>query len=146
MGQQKPGRGDRSYSGSGERPRCTCGKRGCLESLASGSSLTRLAREGIEAMGKERRKKILALSGGHIEGVTAKTLFLAARQRDPFSLRLFQDAGRCVGSAIAQTVVLLDLERVVVGGGVANAGRLFFDPIREVFKRLLPEPLASVRW
>ena len=127
-------------------PRCTCGKRGCLESLASGSSLARFAREGDRSNGEGEEKKGLGLIRRQYRGHHAKTLDLAARQRDPFSIRFLQDAGRYVVRAIAQTVVLLDLELVVVGGGVGNAGRILFDPLRETLNaRLLPEPLASIR-
>jgi glucokinase len=125
-------------------PRCTCGKSGCLEALASGTSLARRAREAI-GEGNKSGKMVLSLSGGRIEEITAKTLLTAARRGDQFSLKLFQDTGRYLGIAIAQAVLLLDLERVVIGGGVANAGRILLNPIQDTLNfLLLPEPRSSV--
>jgi glucokinase len=126
-------------------PRCTCGKSGCLEALASGTSLARKAREEITQENK-KGNKVLELAGGRIENITARTLLKAAQMGDPFSLQLFQDAGKYLGIAIAQAVLLLDLERVVIGGGVASAGKILFDPIQDTLHSLLlPEPREAVR-
>jgi glucokinase len=126
-------------------PLCTCGKYGCLEALASGASLARRAREVIR-QGNRRGKKVLSLSGGKIESITAKTLLRAARMGDPFALSLFHDAGKYLGMAIAQAVLLLDLERIIIGGGVANASKFLFNPIQETLNSLLfPEQKGSVK-
>jgi glucokinase len=126
-------------------PLCTCGKYGCLEALASGTSLARRAMEVIR-QGNRRGEKLLSLSGGNRESITAKTLLRAARMGDPFALSLFHDAGKYLGIAIAQAVLLLDLEKVVIGGGVANAGKFLFNPIQETLNSLLfPEQKGSVK-
>ena len=126
-------------------PRCTCGKSGCLEAFASGTSLARKAREEI-TQGNKKGNKVLKLVGGKIENITARTLLKAAQMGDPFSLQLFQDAGKYLGIAIAQAVLLLDLESVVIGGGVANAGKILFDPIQDTLNPLLlPERREAVR-
>jgi len=126
-------------------PPCTCGKRGCLEALASGTSLARRAKEVIKG-GNRNGKMVLGLSGGNIEKITGKTLFRAAQMGDKFSLNLFRNAGRYLGMAVAQAILLLDLEKVVIGGGVANAGKILFDPIQEMLDALLlPEPKRQVR-
>jgi glucokinase len=126
-------------------PRCTCGKSGCLEAFASGTSLARKAREEI-TQGNKKGNNVLKLVGGRIENITARTLLKAAQMGDPFSLQLFQGAGKYLGIAIAQAVLLLDLERVVIGGGVANAGKILFDPIQDTLNPLLlPERREAVR-
>ena len=95
-------------------PPCNCGKRGCLEALASGSALERMAREAG-----------LALSGRE---VTA-----AAESGDATCLSLIARAARALGLAIANAVSLLDPDIVVLGGGVPEAGEFWWRPLRESF-------------
>jgi len=95
-------------------PPCNCGKRGCLEALASGSALERMAREAG-----------LALSGRE---VTA-----AAESGDATCLDLVARAARALGLAIANAVSLLDPDIVVLGGGVPEAGEFWWRPLRESF-------------
>ena len=81
-----------------------------------------------------------------MEKITAKTLLQAARMGDQFSLNMFRDAGKYLGIAIAQAVLLLDLEWVVIGGGVAKAGKILFEPVQKMLDSLLlPEPKRPVR-
>jgi len=126
-------------------PVCTCGKSGCLEALASGTSLARRARDAV-IQGSKVTEKVVQLVGGRMEKITAKTLLQAAQMGDPFSLALFQEIGRYLAIAIAQAVLLLDLERVVIGGGVAKAGKILFEPVQKMLgSLLLPEPKRPVR-
>lgn len=117
-------------------PLCTCGRRGCLESLASGTSLAKRAQEEIQNGNKEGQL-VLQLAGGKIEAITAKILYQAAKLGDRFSLKFFEEAGRYLGFAIAQTILLLDLEGVILGGGVISAGNIFFIHIQETLKKQL---------
>ncbi|HVK23921.1 MAG TPA: ROK family protein [Actinokineospora sp.] len=59
-----------------------------------------------------------------------KALAESARAGDEIALAAFQRSGQAVGMAIAATAVLFDLELAIVGGGLAQAGNLLFDPIR----------------
>jgi glucokinase len=95
---------------------CTCGGRGCVETVAAGPHLVRWARlQGWQAP----------------DSADAATLAAAARNGDKVAQAAFQRGGRAVGLAIAATAVVCDLDLAVVGGGVAQAGDLLFDPIRE---------------
>lgn len=109
-------------------PRCACGARGCVEAIASGPSLVRAA----EAALRRGIPSVLAAAGP----LSAATIAAAARQGDPLAQALFARAGRAIGRAIASAAALLDLDRVVVGGGVSAAGPLLFEPLRaEVARR-----------
>jgi glucokinase len=91
-------------------------------------------------------RTVLRLSNGRIEEITAKTLLTAARMGDEFALKLFQDAGRYLGMAIAQAVLLLDLEGVAIGSGVARAGAILLNPLmKTLHSLLLPIPKSSVK-
>ena len=95
---------------------CTCGGRGCVETVAAGPHLVRWARQqGWQAP----------------ESADAATLAAAARHGDEIPLAAFKRGGRAVGMAIVATAVVCDLDLAVIGGGVAQAGDLLLDPIRE---------------
>lgn len=95
---------------------CTCGGRGCVETVASGPNLVRWARrQGWQAP----------------EHADAAHLAAAAKAGDEIPRAAFARAGHAVALAIIATAVVCDLDLAVVGGGVAQVGTLLFDPIRE---------------
>lgn len=94
---------------------CPCGGRGCPEAYASGPSMVRWAvRDGWLATG----------TGDAVE------LSAAARAGDPAALAAFERGGRALGAMIASAAATCDLDRAVVGGGVAQAGELLMAPLR----------------
>jgi glucokinase len=109
-------------------PQCGCGNRGCLEALASGTAIGRQART-LAASG--RAPAILKAAGGSVTQVTSRSVGEAAAKGDPTARDLLAQAGRYVGIGIANLMHLFNPQRFVVGGGVTNAGELFFAPMRE---------------
>ena len=103
-------------------PRCGCGARGCLEAIAAGPSLARAAARAL------RRGVPSGLQG--CAPLTGQAVAAAARAGDPLAIGLLADAGRAVGRVLASAAALLDLDRVVIGGGVSQAGALVFEPLR----------------
>jgi glucokinase len=114
-------------------PLCTCGNRGCLESLASGLSIARRAREALAA--GEPGEQLLALAGGDPQSITAELVFHAARGGDAVSARVVTAAADDLGLAIAMLCSLIDPGRVILGGGVAKAGEQLLAPVRAAFRR-----------
>ncbi len=107
-------------------PRCGCGNRGCLESLASGTSITRRAREVAaerpdSALGKIARER--ELIG---EDVTR-----LAEEGDEAALSVLEEAGLWLGIGLAGFVNIFNPEVVAVGGGAAKAGELILDRARK---------------
>ncbi|MDZ4269115.1 MAG: ROK family protein [Mycobacterium sp.] len=95
---------------------CACGGRGCVETVASGPHLARWAHEhGWQAPAD----------------ADAKALAEAADRGDPVGLRAFRRGADAIARMIASVAAVCDLDRVVIGGGVAKAGALLFDPLRE---------------
>ncbi len=94
---------------------CTCGGRGCVETIASGPNMARWAREnGWDAPTE----------------ADAKELADAANAGDPVALRAFRRGATAVAAMIASVGAVCDLDLVVIGGGVAKSGALLFDPLR----------------
>jgi glucokinase len=109
---------------------CSCGKTGCLESLASGAALGRAGRRAAS----DQPDGLLARLGGGPEGVTGVTVWQAAQLGDPTALALFERLGHWLGVGAATLVTLLDLRSIIIGGGVAAAGDLFLPQVRATLK------------
>lgn len=92
---------------------CTCGGRGCVETIAAGPRMVEWAR-----------------SQGWV-GADAKELADAAAGGDAVALRAYRRGATAVAAMIASVGAVCDLDRVVIGGGVAKAGALLFEPLRE---------------
>ena len=118
---------------------CSCGGRGCVETVAAGPRMAQWAREnGWDAPA----------------GADAKELADAANAGDPVALQAFRRGATAVAAMIASVSAVCDLDLVVIGGGVAKSGALLFDPLREALSsyarldflrglRVLPAELGS---
>lgn len=94
---------------------CACGSRGCLEGIASGTAIARFARaEGWRPDGADE---------------SAAAVAAAAERGDPIALAAFDRAGQALAAGIASTAALVEIEAVVIGGGVAQAAPLLFPPL-----------------
>lgn len=113
-----------------EGPLCGCGNRGCVEALASGPNIARAAVERIEHGLASSLKEVS-------HPITAEDVVAAARQGDKIALEVLERAGGFIGMAVANLIHLFNPQRVIIGGGVSNAGPLLFDPIRETTRRRL---------
>jgi glucokinase len=111
---------------------CGCGRTGCLEQYASGSALVHAARERAKA-DPATAHRLLELAGGQIDTINGPLVTRAAREGDPAARGAFAEVGRWLGSGMADMVQLLDVEIVVVGGGVIEAGELLLAPARAEF-------------
>ncbi|MEV5277589.1 ROK family protein [Streptomyces sp. NPDC051993] len=110
--------------------RCGCGIVGCLEPLASGPAL---GRYGRSAAATEPQGLLATLAGG-ASRVTGETVSTAARSGDPTARAQLAHLGHWLGIGIATLVNLFDVELVVVGGGVADAGDALLAPTRRSFE------------
>lgn len=119
-------------------PRCHCGNRGCLEVLASGPAIARMAREAIAS---GRPSALLEMAGGNVDAISAATVEEAARAGDVVANDVFDRAGTYLGIAVANLINLLNPARVIIGGGVSKAGDLLFTPLRRTAReRALERP------
>ncbi|NLA57997.1 MAG: ROK family protein [Firmicutes bacterium] len=115
-------------------PRCTCGGRGCLESVASGTSIGRIARERAQG----RATMMTSLAGG-IDKITAQTVSQAARQGDRLALEILDEVGFYLGIGLANLISAFDPDIVILGGGVMNSADLLLPrAVRFVEEHLTP--------
>lgn len=121
-------------------PPCLCGNRGCLEALASGPAIARAARAAIAA---GRSSQIRERVGGDLERITAREVSLAAKEGDELAREILRRAGGYIGAAVVSLMYLLNPSLFVIGGSVAKAGELLFEPIRETVAVRIPEAYRS---
>jgi glucokinase len=116
--------------------RCGCGVAGCMEAYASATGLKGMLAEELAA-GASSRLKL---------GDSPKEMAQAARQGDEMALELFQRAGRAMGRAMSQVVVLTGVDLMIMGGGMAPAWPLM-EPAarRELADRLRMVDASLVR-
>jgi glucokinase len=100
-----------------DAPLCGCGNRGCVESLVKAGAVAR--------------------AGGRDD---AEEVVEAARAGDLRALAALEQAGRWLGVGIANVIMTINPERVVVGGGVAEAGDLILEPARDEVRRRVKVP------
>lgn len=111
---------------------CGCGLRGCLEAYASGSALTREAREAAAA-DPAYAATVIGLAGGDPGKIEGRMVSEAAADGDGFARARLAALGSWLGEGIATLAAVLDPGVVAIGGGVADVGDLLLDPLREAF-------------
>jgi glucokinase len=115
---------------------CGCGARGCIEQYGSGRALLRMANELADAGGPHGEALAdVRRRNGALTGVDVSALIVAG---DPGALGALRTLGSWLGAASASLGAILDPQMFVFGGGVAQAGDLLLDPIREAYLSHLP--------
>ncbi|MFF1837699.1 ROK family protein [Streptomyces sp. NPDC058231] len=94
-------------------PDCGCGQRGCLETLASASAVSRA----------------WAAASGDPQADAADCA-KAVESGDPAAVRVWQDAVEALAAGLVTALTLLDPRTLIIGGGLAEAGETLFAPLR----------------
>lgn len=114
---------------------CVCGNTGCLETVASAPSIVRRARERLNRDNTSSLSR-LALN----KSFTAEDVAHQANEGDDFALMMIERTGKYIGTGVASVINLLNIERIVLGGGVMDAGSLILNPIIHEVKRRAFQP------
>ncbi|RME44905.1 MAG: ROK family protein [Chloroflexi bacterium] len=122
-------------------PLCGCGQPGHLEAFASGPAIAREARQAIQ----DGAESAMAHMARSIDAITAETVARAAGQGDALACQLLSRAAFYIGLGLTNVIHMLEPARILVGGGVSQAGDLLFGPIRETInQRLLSDVYRGV--
>ncbi len=115
---------------------CHCGKKGCLETVSSGTGLLRLAQDGLQAgLASSLQKERLTIQG----------LFHAQKQGDLLASRVLEEAGEALAEALVIVSLVLNPERILLGGGVIHAaGDWHWQIHQKVQAKGLPRAVAGV--
>jgi len=113
-------------------PLCGCGKRGCIEVLASGPAIARRAQAKLAGAGKAR---ILELAGGNLDAVRAEHVGQAFREGDALANEILGETAHLLTVWLGNIVDLLEPDVMVVGGGLAELMSSFFASISKNLPR-----------
>ena len=114
---------------------CECGNVGCLETVASGPNIVRRANERLH---RDGTSSLSRLAGN--KNFTAADLAHEANNGDDFSLMMIERTGKYIGTGVANVLNLLNMEKIVLGGGVMDAGDLILNPIIQEARRRAFQP------
>jgi len=114
---------------------CLCGRKGCLEAYASGTSIAARARDLLAA--DDRPSALRAL-----EVVRAEDVSAAARSGDAVATDLWDETTAVLGQAVTDLVNVFEPHVVVLGGGVTRSGAQLLDPVRALVQATAMPPAA----
>ena len=107
---------------------CTCGKKGCLEAVASGTAIVRMAEEAI-LLDKD---SIMARMAKSYKGPLDPNLIVrAAQEGDQRAITILSEVGLNLGRGISMLIQLLNPELIILGGVVAEANQYILTPIQQ---------------
>ena len=111
-------------------PPCSCGRNGCIESLASGWTLHKQAEHHILSEPDGDFAKIMRHSGD----ATTKGIVQAASQGDDFSIQLLTNAGVYIGIGVSNAISLLNPARVILGGRMLINNPILLQSIQQTIQ------------
>lgn len=115
---------------------CKCGGHGCFEALASGPAIAARAARKIRG---GRTSLMLQTSGANTIELTGEAVFQAASQGDEVAVETLEEVCEYIAIAIQFLALAFDPQIVVLGGGVAQAGKPFVEPVKLALGRLAEE-------
>ena len=107
---------------------CHCGKRGCLEAIASVAAISRKARQGMEG---GIPSLLMKMAENDLNKIDTNLVIHAAKQGDQFSISLLTEVGHWLGKGITYLIQVINPELIIIGGKLAEAGQLFEAPLRQ---------------
>lgn len=125
-------------------PQCGCGNLGCLEVFASGPAI---AAYGIKAVVQGLTTQIGVMVDYDLNKITPEVVYRAALAGDAIAKDIYERVGMYIGVAASNVIVTVGAQKIVIGGGVAQAGELLLDPIRRTVKervRVAPVDQVSI--
>jgi len=127
-----------------EGPLCTCGNKGCWETLASGSALARQAKQRIK---DGAVTTILEYGDKDIDKVNAETIHQAAQAGDELANELIARTAYYLGVGLTSLINIFNPEVIVIGGGLSNIGDILLKPAYdEAERRAFKQTFQAVRF
>ncbi|WP_053217934.1 ROK family transcriptional regulator [Virgibacillus senegalensis] len=111
--------------------RCTCGNKGCLQTVASGPALEKRARRLVK---EGKAAGLASLAGGKPEQITGELIYQAAVQGDEDSKSILEETGTYIGIGLTNLIHIINPSKIVIGGGVSNAGDMILLPIKHTIE------------
>ncbi len=126
-------------------PRCTCGNRGCLETLAGGWGIAHQAQQAVAA-DPAAGAKLLEMAEGKAEEISAKLVAEAYKKGDALAQKLVETAGQALVAGMVSLVNAFNPGRLILGGGVIDGLPELVERVqREVAEKALAAATNSLQ-
>jgi len=119
---------------------CICGKRGCLETIASSNTIMKMVAQGFE---DKVISTLIYHFKEHPEKVTPEDVILSARMGDEFCIAILNDIGKSMGKGLSYIIQLLNPEVIVLSGPLSKAKQYVLSPIQQSLNRLCLEKISE---
>lgn len=120
---------------------CYCGKRGCLETIASSQSILNMAIGGIE---EGTVSQLTTRFKDNLNSLKPEDVVNAARGGDEFSISILNKVGNSFGKGLAVLIQLLNPEIIVLGGPISKAQQFILTPIQQTLNQDCLEKISSI--
>ncbi len=120
-----------------QAPACQCGSYGCLEALASGTAIARIARDRLVQKGRDG----FLVESADPASLTSETVFQAAAQGDSLAISILDDVASALAVGLVNLLHLYNPDLIVLGGGVTN-GLVELDLVEQVRDRMLARAMS----
>jgi glucokinase-like ROK family protein len=110
---------------------CKCGKQGCLETVASGIAIARLAKEGLTT---GRSSFLGQLIGDDPEKIEIRKVVQAAAMGDQYSISILANVGHWLGKGLANLIQIFNPELIILGGRMSEAHQFILPPIQQAIQ------------
>ncbi|TLX73644.1 ROK family transcriptional regulator [Labilibacter sediminis] len=116
---------------------CTCGKRGCLETIASGRAIVKQATQELERNSNSALHRIISEEN---KSITPIDIIQAAKEGDQLAISLINNMGQKLGKGISYLIQVLNPEQIILGGAVSQADEYLLTPINQsLFTYCIPK-------
>ena len=119
---------------------CICGKRGCLETIASSNTVLKRVRMGIA---ENQISKLIDKFKNNPDQITPEHVISAARKGDEFCVSILSDVGKAMGRGLSYIIQLLNPEVIVLSGPLSKANQYVLSPIQQSLNRLCLEKISG---
>lgn len=107
---------------------CKCGKQGCLETIASGTAIVRLAKEGMKTGKSSFLEK---LTDNDPEKLEIRKVVQAAIMGDQYSISILANVGHWLGKGFAYLIQIFNPDMIILGGRMSEANQFILPPIQQ---------------
>ncbi|HZL10999.1 MAG TPA: ROK family protein [Prolixibacteraceae bacterium] len=119
---------------------CKCGKQGCLETIASGTAISRMAIEGMKAGRSSFLSQLVDDDLGKIE---IRKVVQAATMGDQYSISILANVGHWLGKGFAYLIQIFNPELIILGGRMSEANQFILPPIQQSIQSFCNPELSN---
>jgi len=119
---------------------CICGKRGCLETIASSNTIMKRVAQGFA---NNEVSSLINQFKDHPEKVTPEDVINSARMGDEFCITILNEIGTAMGKGLSYIIQLLNPEVIVLSGPLSKARQYVLSPIQQSLNRFCLEKISE---